>query len=37
MTQTNNKILQQTSAILLQTNNNRLTHPTRIKELEKRH
>ena len=37
MTQTNNKILQQTSTILLQTNNNRLTHPTSIKELEKRH
>ena len=28
-------ILQQISIILLQTNNNKLTHPTSIKELEK--
>ena len=28
-------MIQQTSIILLQTNNNKLTHPTSIKELEK--
>ena len=35
MKQPNNTILQQTSIILIQTNNNNLTHPTTIKELEK--
>ena len=33
--QPNNTILNQNSIILIQTNNNNLTHPTRIKELEK--
>ena len=37
MKQPNNTILQQSSIISIQTTNNNLTHPTRIKELEKRH
>ena len=35
MTQTNNIIIQHTSIILLQTNNNKLTHPTSIKETKR--
>ena len=35
MTQTNNTIIQQTSIILLQTNNNKLKYPTSIKEIER--
>ena len=35
MTQTNNIIIQHTSIILLQTNNNKLTHHTSIKETER--
>ena len=35
MTQTNNTIIQQTSIILIQSNNNKLKHPTSIKEIER--
>ena len=36
MKQPNNAILQQTGIILIQTNTNNLTHPTKINELEKK-
>ena len=36
MKQPNNTILQQTGITLIQTNTNNLTHPTKIKELEKK-